>query len=160
MELFLFFLGLSVLLIPYKIETKIKIVQPKDKVMLALNSFDNYILWNPFIKHINGEFRLNSVLNVKLNMNDKTMHIHPKMIILEKDRFCWRGSLGIRYIFDGIHCFKVEKISENTTLFIHTEHFQGLLVWLMFPMLLKTKERFELMNEALKEEVEQRYKVL
>lgn len=150
MELFLFFLGFLVLLIPYKIKTKIEIGQSKDQVMLVLNGFDNYIFWNPLLENINGEF--------KLNMGNKSMYIDPKIIILEDDRFCWRGSLGMRYIFDGRHCFRVEKISQNNTLFTHTEHFQGFLVWLLFPLLLKTKKRFELMNEVLKEEVEQKIK--
>jgi len=48
----------------------------------------------------------------------------------------------------------VESIPKNRTLFTHTEHFQGLLVWIIFPIRLKTKKHFELMDEALRDEVE------
>ena len=111
---------------------------------------------NPFIVYVKGEFKVNSLLKVKLNMDNKIMYISPKIVEIQENMFCWRGVLGIRYIFDGIHCFKIESMPKNRTLFTHTEHFQGLLVWIMFPMLLKTKKRFEWMNEALRDEVEQK----
>ena len=153
MELFIGFLVLALLLIPYKIETEIMLDAPEKEVIAVLKNFENYEKWNPFIVSIEGELTLNSLLEVKLNMDDTEMHISPKIVKIEENIFCWRGVLGIRYIFDGIHCFKTESMSKERTLFTHTEYFQGLLVWLMFPMLLKTKKRFELMNEALKEEV-------
>jgi hypothetical protein len=132
---------------------------PQNEVMDVLKKFESYGEWNPFIIAIKGKFKVNTHLNVKLKMDQKIMYISPKLMIVQNNMFCWRGVLGIRYVFDGIHCFKAEEMPKNRTLFTHTEHFQGLLVWLMFPMLLKTKKRFELMNEALKEEVEQRIKV-
>lgn len=156
MELFIGFLVLALLLIPYKIETQIMLDAPQKEVMNVLKNFENYEKWNPFIVSVKGELALNSLLEVKLNMDDKEMHISPKIIKIEENMFCWRGVLGMRYIFDGIHCFKAESMSRDRTLFTHTEHFQGLLVWIMFPMLLKTKKRFEWMNEALRDEVTQK----
>lgn len=156
MELFIGFLVLALLLIPYKIETQIMLDAPQKEVMNVLKNFENYEKWNPFIVSVKGELALNSLLEVKLNMDDKEMHISPKIIKIEENMFCWRGVLGIRYIFDGIHCFKAESMSKNRTLFTHTEHFQGLLVWIMFPMLLKTKKRFEWMNESLRDAVAQK----
>ena len=152
MEVFILFGVLAFLLIPFKIETHIVIDAPKEEVMHQLTTFDNYGQWNPFIVRIDGKFRLHSILNVSLNMDNSMMHISPKIIVIQDNMFCWRGILGVRYIFDGIHCFKLEEMPRNRTLFTHTEHFQGILVWFLFPMLLKTKKRFELMNEALKEE--------
>ena len=154
MEIFIFFIVMALLLIPFKIETQIMLNAPQKDVMGVLTKFENFEAWNPFIIFVGGTFRLNSVLNVKLNMDNKTMYISPKIIAIQNDMFCWRGVLGMRYVFDGIHCFKAESMPRDRTLFTHTEHFQGILVWLMLPMLLKTKKRFELMNEALKEEVE------
>ena len=156
MELFIGFLVLALLLIPYKIETQIMLDAPQKEVMNVLKNFENYEKWNPFIVSVKGELALNSLLEVKLNMDDKEMHISPKIIKIEENMFCWRGVLGIRYIFDGIHCVKAESMSKNRTLFTHTEHFQGLLVWIMFPMLLKTKKRFEWMNESLRDAVAQK----
>jgi len=156
MEVFILFFILALLLIPYKIETQMILKAPQNDVMDVLKKFESYGEWNPFIIAIKGKFKVNTHLNVKLNMDQKVMYISPKIMIIQDNMFCWRGVLGIRYIFDGVHCFKAEQMPKERTLFTHTEHFQGLLVWLMFPLLVKTKKRFELMNEALKEEVESR----
>lgn len=154
MEIFIVFGVLAFLLIPFKVETQIMLEVPQEEVMRVLTTFEKYKEWNPFIVRISGKFRLHSMLNVTLNMENNKMHISPKIIAIQDDMFCWRGILGVRYIFDGIHCFKAEAMPRERTLLTHTEHFQGILVWFMFPMLLKTKKRFELMNEALREEVE------
>ena len=156
MEVFILFFILALLLIPYKIETQMILKAPQNDVMDVLKKFESYGEWNPFIISIKGKFKVNAHLNVKLKMDQKVMYISPKIMIIQDNMFCWRGVLGIRYIFDGVHCFKAEQMPKERTLFTHTEHFQGLLVWLMFPLLVKTKKRFELMNEALKEEVESR----
>lgn len=155
MELFICFFILALLLIPYKIETQIVLDASQQEVMYVLKDFENYGEWNPFIVDVKGEFKVNSLLKVKLNMDNKIMYISPKIVAVQENMFCWRGVLGIRYIFDGIHCFKIESMPRNRKLFTHTEHFQGLLVWIMFPMLLKTKKRFKLMNEALRDKVDQ-----
>jgi len=154
MEIFIFFIVLALLLMPFKIQTQIMLNAPQKEVMNLLTNFENYKEWNPFIVFVKGKCSLYSVLNVTLNIDNKKMRISPKIIVLQDNIFCWRGVLGVRYFFDGIHCFKVEEMPKNRTLFTHTEHFQGLLVWIMFPILLKTKKRFELMNEALRDEVE------
>ena len=154
MEIFIFLIVLALLLIPYKIETQIILDASQKEVMDVLKNFEKYREWNPFIVHAQGQFKENSILNVKLNMGNNMMHISPKVIAIEENMFCWRGVLGVRYIFDGIHCFKVELMPKRRILFTHTEHFQGLLVWVMFPVLLKTRKRFELMNKALRDEVE------
>ena len=153
MELFIGFLVLALLLIPYKIETQTMLNAPQKEVIDVLKNFENYGKWNPFIVSVKGEFTLNALLEVKLNMDNKMMYISPKIVKIEENMFCWRGILGVRYIFDGIHCFKTESMPKDRTLFTHTEYFQGLLVWIMFPLLIKTKKRFELMNEALSDEV-------
>lgn len=154
MEVIIFFIVLALLLIPFKIETQIMLNAPQKDVMKLLTKFEDFEVWNPFIIFVSGTFRLNSVLKVKLNIDNKTLYLSPKIIAIKDDMFCWRGVLGMRFIFDGIHCFKTESMPKDRTLFTHTEHFQGILVWLMLPMLVKTKKRFELMNEALKEEIE------
>jgi len=156
MEISVLFIVLALLLIPYKIETEVILEASQNEVMGILKKFENYGDWNPFIVAIDGEFKVNRFLNVQLKMEQEIMSISPKIVAIEDTMFCWRGVLGIRYIFDGVHCFKTEQISKERTLFTHTEYFQGLLVWLMFPLLVKTKKRFELMNEALREEVEQK----
>ncbi|HHD78465.1 MAG TPA: SRPBCC domain-containing protein [Epsilonproteobacteria bacterium] len=158
MEAFIMFFVLALLLIPYKIETQLILKAPQHEVMAVLKKFEDYSDWNPFIIAIKGNLKENTCLNVKLKMDQKIMNISPKVIIIQDNMFCWRGVLGVRYVFDGMHCFKAEEMPKNGTLFTHTEHFQGLLVWLMFPMLLKTKKHFELMNEALRQEVEEKIK--
>ena len=154
MEIFIFFTVLALLLVPFKIETQIMLNAPQKEVMNLLTNFEKYKEWNPFMVFAKGKCSLHSVLKVTLNIDNKKMSISPKIIMRQDNIFCWRGVLGVRYLFDGVHYFKVEGLPKNRTLFTHTEHFQGLLVWAMFPMLLKIKKRFELMNKALKNELE------
>ena len=101
MELFIGFFVLALLLIPYKIETQIMLNAPQKEVMNVLKNFENYGEWNPFIVYVKGEFKVNSLLKVKLNMDNKIMYISPKIVEIQENMFYWRGVLGIRYIFDG-----------------------------------------------------------
>lgn len=83
------------------------------------------------------------------------MTFKPRILILEQNReFRWKGKLFINGIFDGEHFFKMESLGDRKTRFIHGEKFSGILVSLMGKMLEKTKDGFQLMNEAIKKECE------
>jgi hypothetical protein len=82
------------------------------------------------------------------------MDFTPIVLHSDDKGFCWRGSLGTRFIFDGTHCFKVETMDEGKTKFTQSERFQGVLVWPMVSIVNDTKKNFERMNEALKKRVE------
>jgi hypothetical protein len=139
-----------------KIETKILINANPGTVWRVLTDFENHPDWNPFIRSIKGEKVAGSNIKVFLKPPDgKGMSFKPVILKFEPEKeFRWKGKLGIKGIFDGEHYFILEKAGDNQTSFIHGEVFTGILVGMMRNVLNKTRDGFELMNEALKKECE------
>jgi hypothetical protein len=139
-----------------KIETEIIINTDISTVWNVLTDFDNHPNWNPFIKSIQGIKSVGERLTVAIKPPEGNgMTFRPVVLKYEPNKdFRWKGKLGIKGIFDGEHFFILEKLNENQTKFIHGEKFSGILVALMGGALDKTKEGFQLMNEALKNECE------
>lgn len=139
-----------------KIETEIIINTDISTVWNVLTDFDNHPNWNPFIKSIQGIKSVGEKLTVAIKPPEGNgMTFRPVVLKYEPNKeFRWKGKLGIKGIFDGEHFFILDKLNENQTKFIHGEKFSGILVALMGGALDKTKEGFELMNQALKNECE------
>jgi len=140
------------------IQTEIIIDSDISKVWNVLMDFENHPKWNPFIKSISGEKKVGNTLTVSIKPPDGNgMTFKPQILILEQNReFRWKGKLLINGIFDGEHFFKMESQDDRKTKFIHGEIFSGILVSVMDKMLDKTKDGFQLMNEALKKECERK----
>jgi hypothetical protein len=138
------------------IETEIIINAKPEKVWAVLTDFEKYPTWNPFIKSIEGEKAAGKQLKVFIQPpNGGGMTFKPMVLTYDATKeFRWKGKLGISGIFDGEHYFRLIDMGENTTRFIHGERFSGILVPFMGGALSKTKEGFQLMNEALKRECE------
>lgn len=65
------------------------------------------------------------------------------------------GHLIIPGLFDGEHIFELIDNGDGTTTFVQRELFGGILIPFFKKMLdVNTKQGFELMNKALKEQVE------
>ena len=139
-----------------KIETEIEIKAPVEKVWQILMDFEHYPEWNPFIKTISGNKEIDAQLTIEIQLPDaKPMAFAPIVLdVIEQQEFRWKGKFLIKGIFDGEHFFKLKKINEERTLFIHGENFSGLLVSLLKGMLVNTEAGFERMNHALKIECE------
>jgi hypothetical protein len=135
-----------------EIKTKIKINAPAEKIWNKLMDFNDYPNWNPFILSIEGIPKIDNNLVV----NFEKMTFKPRVISLVKNKeFKWVGKLLFKGIFDGEHSFQLVEITNNKTLFIHSEEFSGILVPLLKKKLLsETKPGFESMNLALKKEME------
>jgi hypothetical protein len=139
-----------------KIETEIIISASREKVWSVLTDFKKHPDWNPFIKSIKGEKLAGKNITVYIKPPDsKGMTFKPVILKFEPNKeFRWKGKLGIKGIFDGEHYFVLEKSSDTRTRFIQGEKFSGVLVWMMGNVLNKTREGFNLMNEAIKKECE------
>lgn len=138
------------------IKTEIIINAPVEKVWQTLMDFENHPNWNPFIKSITGSTNVGDSLKVFIQPpNGNGMTFKPiVMANIPNKEFRWKGKLFVKGIFDGEHYFMVDEIDHSTTLFTHGENFSGVLVALMGGMLDKTKEGFEIMNEAIKKQCE------
>lgn len=138
------------------ITTEIIIHAPASTIWSILNNFQAYPSWNPFITKMKGNLALGESLLVIIANNGKKNTFKPVVTTLHKEEeFAWTGKLPLG-IFNGNHYFKLEKVDEQTTRFVHGEHFSG---WLSSPILLliekETIRGFEAMNKALKNKAEQ-----
>lgn len=137
-----------------KIETTIYIDAPTKNVWQALTNFKNYSNWNPFICNISGIPQEGEQIHIQLTPihQNKTMKFHPKLLsVKENNELIWKGKVGIKGIFDGLHIFKLSSQNQGT-LFYHAEEFSGILV--PFFNAEQLKPSFIAMNEALKKYVE------
>lgn len=138
------------------IETQILIEAGISTVWKVLTDFEKYPDWNPFIKSIHGETAVGNYLTVSINPpGAKGMTFKPRVLKFDpENEFRWKGKLGIQGIFDGEHYFILKEVDKKHTQFIHGEKFSGILVYLMGNVLEKTKQGFQLMNEAIKKQSE------
>lgn len=141
----------------HKIRTSIVINSSSEIIWQILMDTKSYPKWNSFVRSVDQDFELNKIVTVTITPpQGKEMIFKPRVIALKKNEMLkWRGSLWIKGIFDGEHCFELEKISANETRFHHYENFNGLLVPFLKGMLNdNTKRGFEALNLALKERAE------
>lgn len=138
------------------IETEITINASIEKVWKILTDFPAYPDWNPFIISISGDLIEGSKILVRLKIEaNKVTSFKPTLVsVVPGEKFCWRGSLLIKGIFDGTHYFVLEKTGDKTSV-SHGENFNGLLVGPILRRIGKsTQAAFEKMNQALKEKAE------
>ncbi len=83
----------------------------------------------------------------------KGMIIKPRVLyFMINEEIRWQGNLFFPGLFDGEHIFKLREVDSNTTLFIHSENFKGILIPFFKKMLgQNTRDGFNAMNEKLKE---------
>ncbi len=141
-----------------QIETEILIHSDPDQVWKILTDFEKYPEWNPFITSIKGEKKVGETLEVRIQPpGSKGMTFRPELLKFNiRKEFRWKGQLFLPGVFDGEHYFVLEQKGENQTLFTQGELFSGFLVGILGGMLAKTKEGFQLMNEAIKSRSEAR----
>ena len=140
-----------------EIKTEITINASTDKVWKLLTEFDNYSIWNPFIKSINGDVKVGSKITVRIEPPGASgMTFKPIVMTYEPDNeFSWLGKLLFKGLFDGAHKFEIVDNKNGTTTFIQSETFTGILVPIFAKQLdNNTRKGFEEMNKKLKEMAE------
>jgi hypothetical protein len=140
-----------------QLNTEIIINAPVNKVWDVLVDFQKYPEWNPFIKSFEGEIREGESFKVTIQPpGGKAMTFNPTCLKLaENQEFRWLGHLFFKGLFDGEHIFELSPFGSGQTKFVQRENFRGILVPFIWNQLEpKTKKGFEMMNEKLKELVE------
>ncbi|MCB1760420.1 MAG: SRPBCC domain-containing protein [Gammaproteobacteria bacterium] len=135
------------------IHTSIDIDAPKDKVWAVLVDNSAYPEWNPYHVEVNGKIAIGEELGVVINKpNGETVKIQPHVMRLERlTELTWGG--GIEGIFFGEHVFLLSSIDEFRTRLVHKERFSGIAI--SFASLDSIEKGYDLMNQALKERVEE-----
>ena len=140
-----------------EIFSEIEINASADKLWSILTNFDAFPEWNPFIKSIEGNLKVDERFKVFLQLPDsKGMTFRPKCLKAEQNKeLRWIGHMLFPGLFDGEHIFIIESVEENKVRFIQKELFKGIFTSLIMKSIgEKTKQGFEAMNRALKERVE------
>lgn len=138
--------------------TSITINAANSKVWNILTDFAAYPSWNPFIVSIKGNPATGDRIEAVLcPPGSGGMKMRPTILQYIPDtELRWLGSLGIPYIFDGEHTFRLQDNGNGTTTLHHYERFRGILVPFLSKMLnINTRQGFEQMNRALKNRAEQ-----
>jgi hypothetical protein len=140
-----------------KLSTEIGITASPEQVWAVLADLHDYPRWNPFITRIEGELQEGSTLEVTLRPpGRKGMVFRPRLLtVIEGRELKWLGRLFVGGIFDGEHHFWIERM-DGGVIFHQDEIFRGVLVPLTGSVLKRTSQGFDLMNHALKAEVEAR----
>lgn len=138
-------------------ETEINIAATPEKIWSVISDFQSYPEWNPFIRSISGDQRLGATLQVNLHPPEgKAMKFAPALLVFDKNKeLRWKGKFLFKGLFDGEHYFIIEPLKNGSSLFLHGEHFNGLLVGMLSKTLSETEQHFKLMNEALKKQCEE-----
>lgn len=136
----------------HQISTSIQINATPADIWKVFIDFEQYSTWNPLIKSIKGEVKLNGKLTVMLD----NMTFKPRVkSLVQHQEFIWLGHLLVPGVFDGRHSYVLQDNNDGTTTFIHSEKFTGLLIPFMKKKLdTEVKAKFEAMNIALKDRVE------
>jgi hypothetical protein len=139
-----------------ELRTEIEIARAPSAVWSVLLDFPSYPDWNPFIPMISGEARAGATLEVLLaSPSGREMTFHPKVLLVTpEEELRWFGHFLVRGLFDGEHFFRLTKIAEDRTRFVHGENFSGILQKAMTRRLTDTARGFVFMNQALKRRVE------
>lgn len=134
-----------------KIETKIQINAPLDRVWSIFSNFEQYSAWNPFLVEVQGALIEGKTVKIKVALsNGKTRIANPKVekLIYGKE-VSFLAKSG--FLFTGRHYFIFEPISPSETHVIHGEIFSGILPLLLWHRIEKVfSTSFEKMNSALK----------
>lgn len=139
-----------------ELRTEIEIDAPPSAVWSVLADFASYRDWNPFIGRVTGELRADARLEVLICPPDgREMTFRPRIVRVDPEReLRWLGHFLVRGLFDGEHFFRLERLPDGRTRFVHGENFTGLLVKPLTGLLTKTARGFVFMNQALKRRVE------
>jgi hypothetical protein len=137
-----------------EISSQITINAVSEKVWKILIDFENYPLWNPFIKSLSGKVEVGNKIKVRIEPpGGNAMQFSPKILVYKpNEEIKWLGHLIFPGLFDGEHRFEVIDDGDDTTTFRQSEKFSGILVVFFKKMLdINTTNGFNLMNQKLKE---------
>lgn len=107
------------------------------------------------IKNAIRDGKTGQKLIVPMNAGGRGATLTVKLLAVDPLReIRWKGYLWIPGLFDGEHSFEIRNDREGITLLVQREIFSGLLLPLLSGTISATKQQFETMNAAIRDEVE------
>jgi hypothetical protein len=142
-----------------QLRSEIDINATAEGVWEVLTDFADYPQWNPFLVEASGKPVQGERLTIRMQpQGGRAMTFRPVVREATVGRqLRWLGHLILPGIFDGEHSFVIEPLGDGRVRLIQQEEYRGLLV----PLLARSLDRrtlpaFERMNQALKQQAEQR----
>lgn len=118
-----------------------------------LVSLEKYVAWNPFLKEAEGDVKTGEKIRVYTSFSgNKGYTSRPKITrLVENSELRWQSRYMIPGLFDQEHIFELVPITQNSTKFVHTITFRGILVPLYGNSIKsEIKKGMEEMSRALK----------
>lgn len=106
--------------------TSIKINAPLEVVWNTLTNWENISNWSSTLKSIQGDKSTNGNVVVAYRVDGNIHETNHKFILSDKVEFGWSDPM--EGSFQGLtdnHRFRVERVSDNETLFIQKDDFKG-----------------------------------
>lgn len=141
--------------------TSVLIEAPQELAWKVLMDFEQFKNWNPLFRLIEGDMRVGGGLVETINLfGSKPVRWSSKIIELESPRkFAWRGHVWFKNFGEGEHHYEITPLKENLCRFDHWELFYGIIPNVIGPIFVRVaKNKFEEMNQAMKERVERMHK--
>ncbi|MBE1491081.1 SRPBCC domain-containing protein [Plantactinospora soyae] len=138
-----------------QISTQIDIDATPAQVWAVLVDFSRYPEWNPFIREASGQARVGEILTLRMfPANGRPRTFTPQVLVAEAGvELRWLGRFVLPGVFNGEHRFVLTPHDDGTRL-VQSEKFTGLLVPFLGKMIESTAESFQLLNTALKNQME------
>ena len=141
-----------------EVHTEIYIEASPEAVWDILTSLDLYQDWNPVITSSSGIVEIGETLTNRFELpGGRARTFSVQVTAVDRAHlFAWTGRLlGMPWLFEGRHIFKLEDTPQGTRL-IHSEEFSGLAGSLILrkSLLAQTEDGFTAMNKALKTRAE------
>jgi|SRR5215211_547659 hypothetical protein len=141
-----------------QLRAEVEVEASPERVWEVLADFAAYRQWNPFITQAAGQAVPGSRLELRMRLpGRRPMTIRPEVLEAEPGRrLRWLGRLLVPGLFDGEHRFTLEPAGSGRVRVVQQEEFRGLAARPVLAVIGKpTLAGFELMNQALKDRVEQ-----
>lgn len=135
-----------------RVDTRIEIAAPRERVLEALVDGVRYPDWNPYLVKIEGAIEPGGqILARSRNADGRELEVPVEVLTIDADGMRWQGGLPDRAQFKGDHFFALEVLAPARTRLHHYEIFTGTLVGdIIVPREAEIRENFERMNAGLR----------
>ncbi len=137
------------------IQTTIDIDTTAERIWQVLADFESYPQWNPMLINVRTHLEPGAEVRFEVALREGARPLRLKAninVLQTAAELAWRG--GMSPLITGQHYFRIEPLDEQRCRFHHGEHFKGLLLPLLKPILNNASSLYEAMNSELKQRAE------
>lgn len=137
----------------FDIHTEIEIAATAEHVWATLTDTAALPDWNPVLKRLEGNLEVGGRLRISIRTGWLRLPLTVRVTKAEPGRALeWVG--GPRLLLGARHGFSIEPAHDDRVRLVHYEHFEGLAVRVLQPVLRRLRRDYAGMNEALKARAE------